>query len=65
MKGVAANLTRRHRIGRAALQAYGVTQMLIRNPDNAVLLPHLAEMKHLNRGRSKSGEMVKKPTLKA
>jgi hypothetical protein len=69
LKGVAAaNLTRRHRIGRAALQAYGVTRMLVRNPDNADLLPHLAEMKRLNRfgrGRSKSGETVKKPTVKA
>jgi hypothetical protein len=69
LKGVAAaNLTRRHRIGRAALQAYGVTRMLVRNPDNADLLPHFAEMKRLNRfgrGRSKSGETVKKPTVKA
>ena len=69
LKGVAAaNLTRRHRIGRAALQAYGVTRMLVRKPDNADLLPHFAEMKRLNRfgrGRSKSGETVKKPTVQA
>jgi hypothetical protein len=69
LKGVAAaNLTRRHRVGRAALQAYGVTRMLVRNPDHADLLPHFAEMKRLNRfgrGRSKPGETVKKPTVKA
>ena len=69
LKGVAAaNLTRRHRIGRAALQAYGVTRMLVRDPDNADLLPHFAEMKRLNRfgrGRSKSGETETKPTVKA
>jgi hypothetical protein len=69
LKGVAAaNLTRRHRIGRAALQAYGITRMLVRDPDNADLLPHFAEMKRLNRfgrGRSKSGETETKPTVKA
>ena len=69
LKGVAAaNLTRRHRIGRAALQAYGITRMLVRDPDNADLLPHFAEMKRLNRfghRRSKSGETETKPTVKA
>jgi hypothetical protein len=69
LKGVAAaKLTRRHRIGRAALKAYGVTRMLVRHPDNADLLPHFAETKRLNRfgrGRSKSGETVKKPAVEA
>jgi hypothetical protein len=69
LKGVAAvNLTRRHLIGRAALQAYGVTRMLVRNPDNAHLLPHFEEMKRLNRfghRRSKPGETDNEPTVSA
>jgi hypothetical protein len=72
LKGVAAaNLTRRHRLGTIALQAYGISRMLIRRPGNADLLPHLAEMKRLNRfGRGKvkaevpvkPDDPVKKPT---
>jgi hypothetical protein len=65
LKGVAAaNLTRRHRLGTIALQAYGISRMLVRRPENADLLPHLAEMKRLNRfgrGRVKVEEPVKKP----
>jgi hypothetical protein len=45
----AANLTRRHRLGRTALQAYGISKLLVREPEHAYLLPHLQEMKRLNR----------------
>ena len=63
LKGVrAANLTRRHRLGLAALQAYGISRMLVRKPEHADLLPHVAEMKRTNRfGRKvKPVEAVKK-----
>jgi hypothetical protein len=67
LKGViATNLTRRHRIGAFALQAYGISRMLVRRAEHADLLPHLAEMKRLNRfGRGKvkvPEEPVQKPT---
>jgi hypothetical protein len=63
---IAANLTRRHRLGSTALQAYGITRMLVRKPEHADLLPHLAEMKRLNRfgrGKAKTPDEVpaKKP----
>jgi hypothetical protein len=66
LKGVtAANLTRRHRLGTFALQAYGISRMLVRRAENADLLPHLADMKRLNRfgrGKVKAPEdPVKKP----
>lgn len=48
LKGVStANLIRMHRIGLAALQAYGVTRQLVRRAENADLLPHVAEMQRL------------------
>jgi hypothetical protein len=68
LKGViAANLNRRYRLGTAALQAYGIGRMLVRKIEHADLLPHVAEMKRLNRfGRSKpkvvEEEPEKKPT---
>jgi hypothetical protein len=70
LKGVAAaNLTRRHRLATFALQAYGISRMLVRRAENADLLPHLAEMKRLNRfGRGKvkaPEEPVTKPTTPA
>jgi hypothetical protein len=50
LKGVAAaNLVRRHRIGLAALQTYNVARQLVRSKTHAHLLPHVAEMKRLNR----------------
>jgi hypothetical protein len=50
LKGVqSANLTRRHRVGLTALQTYRIAQQLVRRPEHADLLPHLAEMKRLNR----------------
>jgi hypothetical protein len=55
LKGVAAaNLTRRHRIGLTALQTYGIARQLVRQKENANLLPHVQEMKRLNTfGRSR------------
>jgi len=50
LKGVAAaNLTRRHRIGRTALHAFGIGRQLARRPEHADLLPHIAELSRLNR----------------
>jgi hypothetical protein len=50
LKGVAAaNLVRRHRIGLAALQTYNVARQLVRSKEHAHLIPHVAEMKRLNR----------------
>ncbi len=52
---VAANLTRRHRLGLTALQTYGVTRQLTRKSEHADLLPHLDNMQRLNRfGRKKT-----------
>jgi hypothetical protein len=50
LSGVAAaNLVRRHRIGLRALQTYNAAQQLVRSKEHAYLLPHVAEMKRLNR----------------
>ena len=50
LKGVAtANLTRRHRVCLAALQAYSISRQLVRDPEHANLLPHIDEMRRLNR----------------
>lgn len=55
LKGVnTANLIRLHRIGLAALQAYGVSRQLVRRPENADLLPHVQEMKRLVKPRKKA-----------
>ncbi|MGA8809147.1 MAG: hypothetical protein WB973_14820 [Thermoanaerobaculia bacterium] len=55
LRGVmAANLTRRHRIGKTALLTYAVSQKLVRSPDHADLLPHVDVMNRMNRfGRRK------------
>src|SRR5213075_1112742 len=55
LKGViAANLARRHRLGSAALLAYGISQQLVRKPEHANLIPHVEELKRLKRlGRRK------------
>lgn len=64
LKGViAANLTRRHRLGLTSLQAYSITRQLVRQPEHADLLPHVQEMKRLNRiGRRRARPST---TLKA
>jgi hypothetical protein len=55
LKGVSyANLTRRNRLGEAALTAYAVSKKLVRSPAHAALLPHLALMRKANRLGRKS-----------
>ena len=50
LQGVIAGiLTRRHRVGLASLQTYKITGQLVRHEDHSDLLPHLHEMKRLNR----------------
>jgi hypothetical protein len=50
LQGVIAGiLTRRHRVGLASLQTYNITRQLVRHEDHSDLLPHLHEMKRLNR----------------
>src|SRR5258708_15714616 len=50
LKGVSyANLMRRNRVGEAALTAYAVSKKLVRSPEHAGLLPHLALMRKANR----------------
>ncbi|HEV2720167.1 MAG TPA: hypothetical protein VG323_09125 [Thermoanaerobaculia bacterium] len=50
LQGVLASiLTRRHRVGLASLQTYNITRQLVRHEDHSDLLPHLHEMKRLNR----------------
>ena len=58
LKGVvASNLTRRHRIGLSSLRAYQIGRQLVRNEENSDLLPHVAEMRRLNRfGRRRRKE---------
>lgn len=49
-KGVAAsNLSRRHRLGLSALQTYFITRQLVRQREHADLLPHVAEMRRVNK----------------
>jgi len=42
-----ANLIRRQRLSVMAAQAFGISKQLIRNPVNAVLKPHVAEIQRL------------------
>ena len=50
LKGISdANLVRRQRAGVIATQAYGIGQQLALDPDNAVLRPHVEEIKRLKR----------------
>jgi hypothetical protein len=52
---VGANLVRRERLALITAQAYKIGTELARDPDNAVLLPHVQEIKRLRRrtGRRK------------
>jgi hypothetical protein len=45
----AANLDRRHRIGRIVLQIYAILRQLVRDKDHAHLLPWVETMKRTNR----------------
>ena len=49
LNGVAAsNLVRRHRLGLTALQTHSICRQLVRQKQNAQLLPHVQRMKQLN-----------------
>lgn len=54
---VGANLVRRQRVALIAAQAYNIGTQLVRDPANAVLLPHVEEVKRLRR----FGKRRKKP----
>jgi hypothetical protein len=57
-----ANLDRRHRLGLVALQAYSISRQLARQKDNSGLLPHVAEMKRLNKfGRKRKTSATPAP----
>jgi hypothetical protein len=45
----AANVSRRHRIGKTALLTYAVSQKLVRSAEHADLLPHVDVMNRMNR----------------
>jgi hypothetical protein len=65
LQGVAgANLVRRQRVALIAGQAYNVGTQLARDPANAVLLPHVEEIKRLKRvtRRKKTGEAAQSPS---
>jgi hypothetical protein len=64
LQGVAsANLIRRHRVGIAALQTYGFCRQAVRTKEHLDLLPHVAEMKRLNRsGRKRKAVPPQTPT---
>ena len=64
LHGVAgANLVRRQRITLIATQGYNIGAQLARDPANAVLLPHVEEVKRLKRftRRKKPGEEPQSP----
>lgn len=65
LEGVAgANLVRRQRITLIAGQAYNIGTQLARDPANAVLRPHVEEIKRLKRStrRKKGGEAAQPPS---
>ena len=50
LKGVAAaNLLRRHRIGLKALQIYGISRQLIRQPEHSDLRPFVEQLQQMNK----------------
>jgi len=57
----AANLVRRHRIGLTALQIYNSCRQLVRQKENAALLPHVQGMKRLNKFGKKRAKMPTEP----
>jgi hypothetical protein len=65
LEGVAgANLVRRQRIVLIAGQAYNIGTQLARDPANAVLRPHVEEIKRLKRStrRKKAAEATQSPS---
>jgi hypothetical protein len=65
LEGVAgANLVRQQRVALIAAQAYNIGTQLARDPANAVLRPHVEEIKRLKRAtrRKKAGEAAQSPS---
>jgi hypothetical protein len=65
LEGVAGeNLVRRQRVALIAGQAYNIGAQLARDPANAVLLPHVEEIRRLKRftRRKKVGEATQSPS---
>ena len=65
LEGVSgANLVRRQRVTLIAGQAYNIGTQLARDPANAVLLPHVEEIRRLKRvtRRKKTGEATQSPS---
>ena len=62
LSGVAgANLVRRQRVALIAAQAYGISTQLARDPANAVLVPHVQEIKRL-KGFARRKKAVQAPS---
>ena len=62
-RGVAAaNLVRRHRVGLAVLQAYGVSRQLVRQEEHAHLVPHVQRMSQVRKfGRRRTKPADRQP----
>jgi len=66
LNGIAAsNLVRRHRIGLTALQTYSICQQLVRQKEHARLLPHVKQMKGLNKFARTRAKALSSPTSTA
>jgi hypothetical protein len=66
LRGVTlANLTRRNRLGEAALLTYAVSKSLVRSPAHAALLPHVAVMRKANRFGRKHRTVADPPHVPA
>jgi len=65
LKGVtSANLVRRHRHGLTVLQAYSISQQLVRHRDHAHLLPHVDGMKRMKKfGRRRAKAPSEPPVV--
>jgi hypothetical protein len=61
----ASNLVRRHRIGLTALQTYSICQQLVRQKEHARLLPHVKQMKGLNKFARTRAKVPSSPTQPA
>jgi hypothetical protein len=68
LSGVAgANIIRRQRVSLLAAQAYGIALQLARDPANAILVPHVEEIRRLKRfsRRKKAAQSPGTPTSPA
>lgn len=66
LKGLeGANLVRRQRITLIATQAYSIGSQLARDPENAVLVPHLEEVKRLKVVGSRRKKKTQNPQTPA